>query len=62
MSCTTDKLVSMEHLTQKIHSKVTCAVWHPKNENILAFGTLEGRVRHHLHRFLIFSISCIGCI
>ncbi|VEN38420.1 unnamed protein product [Callosobruchus maculatus] len=33
MTHTTDKLVSMQQLTQKIHSKVTCVVWHPDNEN-----------------------------
>ncbi|VEN63097.1 unnamed protein product, partial [Callosobruchus maculatus] len=44
MTHTTDKLVSMQQLTQKIHRKVTCVVWHPDNENIMAFGTQEGRV------------------
>ncbi|CAH1979283.1 unnamed protein product [Acanthoscelides obtectus] len=44
LSHSTSRIVSMHNLTQKIHSKVTCATWHPEIETILAFGTQEGRV------------------
>nr|CAH7718156.1 unnamed protein product [Callosobruchus chinensis] len=37
----------MEILTQRIHTRVTCVAWHPINEDIVAFGTQKGRVRHH---------------
>ncbi|XP_072382059.1 uncharacterized protein [Diabrotica undecimpunctata] len=36
--------VCMTPYYQRIQSKITALAWHPTNESILAFGTLEGRV------------------
>ncbi|KAG5877680.1 hypothetical protein JTB14_003835 [Gonioctena quinquepunctata] len=38
------KKIIMTSFYQKIQSKVMSLAWHPENERLLAFGTLEGRV------------------